>query len=288
MSKSKWFSAWASVRGKAHEIENEPGQDFSQVSILQDSDTLVAVIADGAGSCENSHIGAEKVTEITLQLIKQRLIANQWVSKNEHPDALKWRNELFYIFKAVKAILRKFANESKLDFKSLSSTLCVVVSNGYWIGSAHVGDSRAAWRDTDGNWSALITPQKGEEVNSTQFLTSEDWESSVFSSWFETVVVQANVTAIAVLTDGCERASFEMSKYDDDLEKYYDPNKPHQPFFEPNYQALRQFQIKNYSQDAVNRMWATFLKEGTPVLKKETDDKTLVLGVYESDYSNSY
>ncbi len=62
-------------------------------------------------------------------------------------------------------------------------------------------------------------------------------------------------------------------------DKYYDPNKPFAPFFDPNIQILKELVIQGKSQDEINDMWSEFLNNGNPRLRQESDDKTLILAV---------
>ncbi len=87
------------------------------------------------------------------------------------------------------------------------------------------------------------------------------------------------MTAFCLLSDGCEKASFEVNLFDADTNKYYDPNRPYLPFFEPNIYALQNLYEQQKSQTEINQLWADFLEAGNNKLRIEPDDKTMILAV---------
>jgi hypothetical protein len=282
MSK-KAIIAQASVTGSSHLQSGTPCQDSSAVWLSPDGEYLISIISDGAGSCSHSHVGSAFVVKKTLDILKDRIEKNKWFQQRVLPDSIQWKKELFFIFKAIKLGIRQIADEVKTDYKAFSCTIMLAVSTRYGMAYAHIGDGRAAIRTEDEEWKAAINPMKGEEANQTVFITSELWDETLVSAYFDANVIQESITAIALLTDGCERASFEMLSFDEETGKYFDPNKPFKPFFEPNYHNLFKMKWAGFSQDKINRLWAGFLENGNPKLKAESDDKTMILAVFEPD-----
>jgi len=281
MKTDRWISAWCSKIGSSHISEGLPCQDSSKVEYIEDSDFIIAAISDGAGSCENSQIGSAFLIDRAIEKFASMLKLNDWLNKVDlEINQEKWRSEAFLLFTELKQELKLNAIDLGLNFKSLSATLIIAVSNGKFIACANVGDGRAAYRNTETNWFPMIIPTKGEEANQTLFITSDMWDNSIDSEYFGAFLYSNPITAFTLLSDGCERASFEILKYSEEEKKYYDPNKPYKPFFEPNYATLLKLKEANAGQNQINDLWADFIEKGNPILISETDDKSMILSVF--------
>jgi len=281
MQTDKWISAWCSIIGSSHILEGLPCQDSSKVEYVEDSDFIIAAISDGAGSCDNSQIGSSFLVSRAIEKMASMLKLNNWLTNDDLKlSQEKWRSEVFILFIELKEELKSKANELELDFKSLSATLIIAVSNGNFIACANVGDGRAAFRDTESEWVPMVVPTKGEEANQTLFITSDMWDTNNDSEYFGSFFYSNPITAFALLSDGCERASFEILKYSEEEDKYYDPNNPFKPFFEPNYSNLLKLKNANVDQIKINELWTSFIEKGNQKLISETDDKSMILSVF--------
>ncbi len=281
MREPNWIHAKCSTIGSAHVSEGLPCQDNSRAELLSETDFLIAAVSDGAGSCSHSQIGSKLLVDGAIDKLATAIKLKDWFPYgSENLNGESWRDETYSLFKELKEDLRSRAIELSVDLKALSATLIVAVSNGSFVACAHVGDGRAAFRDDEGNWHPLMTPTKGEEANQTLFVTSELWDESQDSPFFETTFYGKSITAFSLLTDGCERASFEMSKYIKAEDKYADPNLPFKPFFEPNYLNLLKLKQADADQETIDRLWTNFIQKGNEKLMNETDDKTMILSVF--------
>jgi len=287
MIKENWISAWCSKIGSSHIIEGLPCQDSSKVIYLENTEFIIAAISDGAGSCENSHIGSLFLVDRAIEKIATAFKLRNWLENGDSELTLeKWREESFLIFKELKEEVKLKSIELEIDFKSLSATLIIAISNGKFIACANIGDGRAAFRNEDSDWIPMLVPTKGEEANQTLFITSEIWDENIDSEYFGTFLYEKQITAFTLLSDGCERASFEILKYNEEEDKYFDPNKPFKPFFEPNYLNLLKLKKANYEQNIINELWGNFLENGNQKLINETDDKSIILSVYLTSQIN--
>lgn len=287
MNTDNWISAWSSKIGSSHIFEGLPCQDCSRVEYIENTDFIIAAISDGAGSCENSHIGSSFLVDRVIEKMSITIKLKNWL-KNGALELTqeKWREESFLIFKEMKDELKLKAIEINLEFKSLSATLIVAISNGKFIACANIGDGRAAYRNDESEWLPMIVPTKGEEANQTLFVTSEMWDENIQSDYFGSFFYNKPTTAFALLSDGCERASFEILKYNNEEDRYFDPNTPFKPFFEPNYLNLIKLKEANFEQARINELWGYFLEKGNQKLINETDDKSMILSVFISDQRN--
>ena len=150
--------------------------------------------------------------------------------------------------------------------------------------SSHIGDGRAGYCTESGQWKSLLIPHKGEEANQTIFLTSSPWitdndfqMSGVLVP--ESRVISEKVIAFTLMSDGCENHSFDCSKMDYEKNKWLDPNLPSEKFFNPLLEQLKQMHNHKVAFEEVTANWIKFIEEGTPGLKEESDDKTLILGI---------
>ena len=187
MNTEKWISAWSSKIGSSHILEGLPCQDSSKVQYIENTDFIIAAISDGAGSCVNSHIGSSFLVDRAIKKLTSLLKLKNWI-ENEVLELTpeKWREELFDLFKELKEELNSKATESELEFKSLSATLIIAISNGKFIACANIWDGRAAFRNEESEWLPMVIPTKGEEANQTLFITSDLWDQDVASDYFGT------------------------------------------------------------------------------------------------------
>ncbi len=282
---SKWIHASASAIGNSHISNQTPCQDFARV--VEESDFLISVVCDGAGSAEMSHIGAKETSAFAIYYLVD------FFSKNKKEILLKkieenknfWQNESTKIVKNIKKDIENFAINEDIPLKSLACTLIAVIAYEDMLLVMHIGDGRAGYCDNSENWHALMTPFRGEEANETVFLVSDFWDNvDNLPHFIRTNIVhfppeKPALSAFCLMSDGCEKASFLCNLYDEEKEMFYDPNLPYPPFFNPNVKVLQNLHLQNLTQTEINALWEKFLTAGNDKLKNEPDDKTLVLAV---------
>ena len=115
-----WIAVQCAVQGKGHIRDNVPCQD--KTCFKNNGTTYAVALADGAGSCRLSHIGAETITERICDIVVSNLS-----TFFDNSDGYAVKSELIgYIFDS----LRTLASEQKCGLKDLSSTLLwVAVKN---------------------------------------------------------------------------------------------------------------------------------------------------------------
>ncbi len=272
-----WNIVSASVIGNAH-IENSiPCQDNFAYKMI-DENCGIAIVADGAGSCENSHLGSAFVVLKGVELFEKLIVDNRW--DKAFPTDKIWRKEAISIAKEVYEQLKVFAKKREVEFKSLSSTFIVSFFSKEGICSLNIGDGRGAFRDTQNRWHSIVTPYHGEQVGMTVFLTTTPiWSHS--DLYIFTSVVKERPHAFIILSDGYEKISFECYIKDENG-NYYDPNRPFDEYLNFMVEMSLKF-LKDNTIEEVNKKWEQFLKNGHKLLKTESDDKTMVLGIYNEN-----
>lgn len=279
-NKTDWVVAYASVIGNGHLLMDLPCQDSCTHERLN-ATWGVAVVADGAGSAKHSNIGSDFVARNMAHCLKEVVERNVWASANDLPKPEEWRKEALRALQIVRQRLDQFAKAKEHAIPDLACTVLAVLYAPFGLLTVHIGDGRAAYSTTKGTWEALIQPFRGNEVNETVFVTSNIWTEEGAATYIETGIIQDEIRAFALLSDGCEKGSFEVNVWDEAQQKYHDPNRPYAKFFEPNLKGMLQLKKEQKTQEEINDIWSSFLKEGSKPFKHETDDKTMIFAVFE-------
>lgn len=273
-----WNYLFASVRGKGHIEDNIPCQD--SCSIFRHTGYTICVVSDGAGSCENSHIGSRTAIQFANIHFAGLLEEKKWHKGKKKITSQEWQEASQATLRSVRDDLEKISIQG-YDFKSLSCTLIVVVQIRNRLLVTHIGDGRAGYCNPNDEWKSMITPYKGRYSNETVFITSNIWEDKTsLDKYINSAVVEEKIKAFCLLTDGCENASFECYKVDEETQIPEDINRPFKAFFHENVNIHIPNLIKSEkNQEELNQIWESFLTDGNDVLKNERDDKTMILAI---------
>lgn len=152
-------TASAFVRGRSHEKNDTPCQDRTYEFVRNG---LAAVaLADGAGSCVSSHVGAHHITKAIVYYIKKRFA---YLYKLVHPHK--------HLQKFIAKELELLSNAKGCNIKDLSSTLMfVAIKNGKFF-AGHIGDGVIGALNPKDTLEVLSRPDNGEAANQTYFTTS--------------------------------------------------------------------------------------------------------------------
>jgi hypothetical protein len=278
----EWIVVGASVTGKGHIATQTPCQDSHKYEYLGDG-WGIAVISDGAGSAANSHIGSKIVAERTVTHFKNLITGRNWIKKNELPTEMEWAQIAFATLKTVRGDMAAFAKKQNIELKSLYATAIAVIHTPEGILATHIGDGRAGYKNEKGEWKALIIPHKGEEANQTIFVPSDFWDIPAYKMSGvlvpESVVIKEKPFAFTLMSDGCETTSWLYNQHDEKTGRFFDPNKPYPNFFNPLDETLQSFRKDEINEQERADKWKKFIESGNPSFVKETDDKTMILGV---------
>lgn len=272
----EWLVVHASVIGKSHTERGIPCQDSNQYIFLGKG-WGIAVSCDGAGSAENSHLGSAFIAEKAVTLFKKIIEKEQWQIVPALPSQEQWNKIAQNALLKLRHALEEYALQENLPTESLACTIIVVIHTPLGILSTHIGDGRAGYCDVEAEWKPLITPWKGEEANQTVFITSQIWQEP--QKYIESHVMFGDYTAFTLMSDGCERHSFELSRFDAENQSYEELNLPYPKFFNPLVQTLQNMHQNQVPQEEIQQKWKSFLEAGNEGLKNEPDDKTLILGI---------
>ncbi len=274
-----WSYLYAFVQGKGHIEENIPCQDCCNV--FQHTNYSICVVSDGAGSCEKSDIGSMNATSFANHHFSKLLEEKKWHRAKAKIKPKDWHKLSIKGLKAIKKDLEKISISEGCELKSLSCTLIIAIHFKEKILITHIGDGRAGYCNNKDEWKAMLTPYKGSYSNETVFITSDIWhDDATLNKYIESKIITEKVKAFCLLTDGCENASFECYKIDEQLSIPIDINRPFKDFFHDNINIHIPNLVKaQKSQLELNEIWEAFLKSGNDTLKNENDDKSMILAV---------
>ena len=184
-----WTSVQCAVQGRGHIKTNTPCQD--KTYHICENDVDVIALADGAGSAEMSHYGAELVTKRVCELFVKQFD----IYYGESDGVTIKRVIIGYLVEE----LERFAKEFNCELSDLASTLLVVAVHNDKFIILHIGDGVIGYVKND-ELKIASHPENGEFVNTTIFVTSKDVLSSM-----KLMKGQLNdITGFALMSDGTE------------------------------------------------------------------------------------
>lgn len=279
--KWKWYGL--SVQGEGHMRNSLPCQDFHKIQMLDaDRGIGVAVVSDGAGSKQNSDIGSQLVCEKTVQHMREAIERLNW-GVDRYPSPDEWDGIIRVTVQLLQNDLFEYESMSRCSFDSLGATWMVMLFSPQKTYFAHIGDGRAGVLCRNG-WKAVLTPHKGKEANQTVFITNKVLEEGLRVSGVpvpETVVIDEQVDAFVLMSDGCENGLWKKSRKEnlpDGDFRYVPQNEPFTPALDDILDKMR----KCGGEDCLLMLFEIIDRYNKP-LKNETDDKTLCLG-YAMNY----
>lgn len=277
-----WIALGASVAGRAKEASGRRCEDYCHFAQL-DPGVVLLILADGAGSCDASAKGAEFVARFGLaSALKTTLNAAAEENGRElgallqSSSAAEWTVWARNAVEIVRSELLELATRRSIELESLSSTLiaCALTANRLFV--VHVGDGRGAYKTRSEGWRPLFEPVMGENAGETIFVASPFETLKDFGQFVRCHVHDESADEICLMSDGCEAPSFLTSIHSPEDGRYHRANIPFSGFLD----AIRPF-VRGFSETPREALaqWVDFVKQGSPKLKAETDDKTLIFAL---------
>jgi hypothetical protein len=212
------------------------------------SATLVACVADGAGSAKFSDTGSALACEAIIENAATYFDAVGRFDDLERNDVIRWCDD-------ARARIQAAAAERNCECRDLATTLCGVIAAPESSKFFQIGDG-AIILGNHGIYGVVFWPQSGEYANTTNFLTSDDYrEQLVF------LTTPSKCFEVALLTDGLERLALR-----------FDHQTPHVPFFDPLFRALRTADDIAGLSEGLRQFLGS-----ESVQQRSDDDKTLIL-----------
>jgi hypothetical protein len=253
-----WRHIAQSLQGPSHFADGTACQDSNLVHLLGDgpTGTLVACVADGAGSAKFSDTGATIACNTVLENATAHYDAHSGQFDNlNREDILRWCDD-------ARTRIKSEASIRECNCREFASTLCVVIAAPDCSVFFQIGDG-AIIVGNHGIYGVVFWPQSGEYANSTNFLTADDYQDRL-----DFLTTTSRCSNVALFTDGLERLALR-----------FDSQTPHGPFFDPLFRALRSAS----DLDGLNVGLRQFLASDSVQVRSD-DDKTLILATrHDSD-----
>ena len=257
---SHWRVVRASVQGTSHAKTGQLCQDSSSVGESAPDGMLVAAVADGAGSAElsadGSRIAACAATRSAIRLLRL----------HSHPVYEGVLEEILHesVHSARNALEARAYRQNK-PLRDFATTLIVAVCAPEITGAAQIGDGAmvtagdAMPDNRERGYTLFSAPQRGEYANTTNFITSDNWQNTL-----DIRMQCGGVSRLAMFTDGVQSIALDAAS----------GNAPHAPFFAP----LFRWAEKQENTDAAGNGLAAFLSSPR-VTARADDDLTLLLAL---------
>ena len=223
-----WKIASASVMGTGHILTGQPCQDSSRYRYLQipgaPPDTLVAAVADGAGSAPYSDQGSHLAAGASINTVANGL-SNR--SREISPDEL--RELLTESFQAARQAIAEVAGANDHSPREYATTLLVAVHVNGLLGAAQIGDGAIVAASEDGEYALITTPDRGGEyANQTSFVTQTAAMDAVQFS----IAPDFHARQVAMFSDGIQNLVLDYRDREIPI--------PHAPFFRSVFSWLEQ------------------------------------------------
>jgi serine/threonine protein phosphatase PrpC len=262
----RWKAVARSVIGVSHEKHHIPCQDFAAYRILPPS-LIIGAVADGAGAAKYAHRGAQLAVEISLEYLTR--LAKYYQNKRAMTDSL-WLPFSFTqaerifskMVKKIRATLSQEAANENYALKDLASTLLVFVAHPQWLMGMQIGDGFILVRPSGGSYQLLFSPDKGEFINETTFITSENALEQM-----QVTVRSEAPKFICASTDALEKVAIKMANW-----------TPFPPFFQP----LEEYLEETWNPEIEDGYLQQFLNSER-LNARTDDDKTLLLCLLSED-----
>lgn len=192
-----WHIQSAVVTGRGHRMRQQPGQD--RTFTLEENGVTAAALADGAGSAELSHEGAEQAVRAACRVLYRRFEVFSGPA-----SAFEMRRT---VLQAVQAAICRRAEELGARPAALACTLLAVAVKRDRYLLFHVGDGVIGYRK-EGVVRVASRPQNGEFANTTTFVTSLDALSRSRALRGR----QPGLEGFVLMSDGCEAALYRKGR----------------------------------------------------------------------------
>jgi len=246
--KNRWRVIAASVVGASHERRGQQCQDANRWMVLEDG-TLVAAVADGAGSVPFGDVGSSLAVHSAVEAV-----AEEKLPSSSSEDAA-WVSYLTKTLGMIRNTLESEADKRKIKLSELATTIILVICTREVVVAAQIGDGAVIVDDGGGNIFALTIPQNSEYINETNFITMQNALGSA-----QIVVHRGTISNLALISDGLQMLALQRAN-----------NVPHQAFFFPLFHFVSSMTDEKGAEDQL----VDFLR--SPRIKERTDDDITLL-----------
>lgn len=216
LNKTGWRLAAARKRGTSHEAMGKVCQD-AYAFAMPSPEVLVVAVADGAGSALYADVGASLAASAGVGSLCEHL-----AGCDTDLDNASLKNILREGLVAAKQAVEAGAAAMSVSASDLATTLILLIARPELIAVTQVGDGATVIADPEGGLVALTSPQAGEYINETTFLTSADaLRTAQATVWW------GQAGQLAAFSDGLQLLCLEWPEC-----------LPHEAFFSPLFEFI--------------------------------------------------
>ena len=247
-----WRVAGVSSQGTSHLKTGDPCQDVHDFRVLPGG-TLIAAVADGAGTARLAEVGATLAVKTALETVAGGLAGAEPGGWSDEA----WRTLLAEAITAALRATETAAAARAAPLRDFACTLAVAVARpGELLAAVQIGDGAVVAQEEHGAAFAVTRPAVSEYLNETTFLISPGAIAGAsFAVW------RGGLARLGLLTDGLQMLALRMPGGD-----------PHPGFFEPMFR----FVAATGEADAAVASLRSFL-DSPRVRERADDDLTLFL-----------
>jgi len=188
--------AGATITGRGHIKKNVPCQD--KIFSTKNQDFSFIGLADGAGSCKHSDIGAELVVKELSKLLYKNF--NKYYKLGYHGVSSR-------IISHLQVRLFVLAQNLRIAYKELSSTMLFVVKKDNRFIAGHLGDGVIGCLK-ENKLKVISSPDNGEYANSTIFVTA----SQAYKNLKLFKGELTNIEGFVLMSDGTEESLYNKKE----------------------------------------------------------------------------
>lgn len=251
-----WKTLHHSVAGTSHLLTGTPCQDCCAVRQfeLEGQWALLAVCSDGAGSAKYAEQGSALVCEQFIQIVETELRAGLSPEKITRKLAVEWAGR-------IRSAIKDVSSQMGCELRDLAATFLGTILLPGCACFFQIGDGAIVVKSGD-HWEVIFWPQSGEYINTTNFVTDDNFDSKL-----EFLTRSQDATsALAMFTDGLERLILQTSD-----------RTVHTPFLQPMFQSMAEHDIEQLSEPMRGFLSSQQVNDRTD------DDKTLILAVRSAE-----
>lgn len=228
-----------------------PGKESCQdaFACATHGDTLLAAVADGAGSARFGALGARFACESGLNQAMGLL--EKFGDPTDVPD-----ESLASLVPEIRRWLTLQASQTGAALEDLATTLLLAMSSPRGLVLLQVGDGACVVRKGD-ELSTVRFPDQGEYANATFFVTGSNAEAHTHVER-----VEGPVEAFAMFTDGLQYLVLDAKTW-----------QPHTPFFTRVFDSLN----GQNGESAEVSAWLDQMLSSDSVTSRTDDDTSLVI-----------
>jgi serine/threonine protein phosphatase PrpC len=227
-------------------------QDAYKCCFIENSESLFAIVSDGAGSAIRGGEGASLSCRTLSSLVRTHYEHNRSAPSDETIRA--WIG-------IVRARIDEAAQIRGLKPRDFAATIVCALSYEGGTTFIHIGDGCAVYKAINSDdWVCASWPHHGEYASTTNFITDNPEPIVRISR------INVQIDVLCLLTDGLERLALEISA-----------QRPHRAFFDGLLRPLAA--SKMIGRDATLSQQLAIYLDSSPINARTDDDKAIILAV---------